>query len=452
MAESLLSQRVDAIRRLARRGAVTALAKVVSKSRSEDIAAAMMHLHPAEQRLLFAQIRDDEQAAKVLAGVDEADFRHLVQDLGVERLAVLFKEMDPDDQTDVVELLDENTRSAMLQQIAGEDRAQVEELMGYPPDSAGGIMSPLAFRLDEDCSCRDAIAAVQEHSDHEQIYYVYIHNEAEQLTGVVSLRGLLTHAPSMRLGDVMVRDVIAVGPETDQEEVARIAGRYGLLAVPVLDQQRHLLGIVTVDDVIDVIREEAAEDMLLMAGVSEEAETGPTSRLQPVLQRLPWLLVTLCGGLGISEIIRRFDSVLSADLVLAGFIPIVMGMEGNVGIQSATLTVRNLATGRMEGRAMVSILSEMLTGFVMGLIFAVLVGSYSYIRYGNLQVSAAVSTAIVMGMTTAALVGSSVPLTMKRLGVDPAIATGPFVTTLMDGVGLTIYLSIASALLHGQHP
>jgi magnesium transporter len=208
---------------------------------------------------------------------------------------------------------------------------------------------------------------------------------------------------------------------------------------------------VTVDDVIDVIREEAAEDMLLMAGVSEEAETGPTSRLQPVLQRLPWLLVTLCGGLGISEIIRRFDSVLSADLVLAGFIPIVMGMEGNVGIQSATLTVRNLATGRMEGRAMASILGEMLTGFTMGLIFAVLVGSYSYIRYGNIQISAAVSTAIVMGMTTAALVGSSVPLTMKRLGVDPAIATGPFVTTLMDGVGLTIYLSIASALLHGQH-
>ncbi len=449
MAESLLTQRVDAIRRLARRGAAAALGKVVAKSRAEDLAAAMMHLHPPEQRLVFGQVREDSVAAAILAAVDPQDFTHLIKDLPVDRLALLLAAMDPDDQTDALEHLDEETRAAVLQRIHGEEREQVEELMGYRPDTAGGIMSPLAFRLAEDCTCRDAIAAVQEVSDHEQIYYVYVENEAHQLVGVVSLRNLLTHAPSTALCDIMTRDVISVTPQTDQEEVARIAGRYGMLAVPVVDEQRSLLGIVTVDDVIDVIREEAAEDMLLMAGVSEQ-ETPNLTRTQAVLQRVPWLLITLGGGLLISEVIRRFNGVLSSDLVLAGFIPIVMGMEGNVGIQSATLTVRNLATGRLEGRATSTVMGEMGTGLSMGVLFGVLIGAYCMLRYQDVHVAAAVAIAVVTGMTCAALVGTAVPLTMKRLGIDPAIATGPFVTTAMDGVGLTIYLGIASLLLGGR--
>lgn len=447
MAESVLNKRVDAIRRLARRGALPALAKVVEKTRAEDIAAAMTHLARGEQRVLFGQIRGDGAAADVLTRVAEDDFLALTHDLPIERLVRLFGEMEADDQTDLIELLPDDKREAVLQRLRGEEREQIEELGGYPHDSAGGIMSPLAFRLRDESTCREAIQSVQEASDHELVYYAYVENEAGQLVGVTSLRNLLTHPPSTRLSDIMTTDVIAVDPHVDQEEVARIAGRYDLLAVPVVDEHRKLLGIVTVDDVIDVIREEAAEDMLLMAGVGDEApEPGQGSRIQAVMRRLPWLGVTLGGGLVITEIVHRFNPLLERDLVLAGFIPIIMGMEGNVGIQSATLAVRNIALGRMESEVMRVVMAEAITGLGLGVVFALAIGAYALARYGSISVAASVSAAVLCGMTTAVLVGTLVPLTLRKLGVDPAIATGPFVTTAMDALGVTIYLSIATLL------
>lgn len=450
MAESLLNKRVDAIRRLARRGAVHALAKVVATTRAEDLAATMGHLARNEQRLVFSQIRSDTVAADVLVRVGDEDFLALVNELSVERLVRLFSEMEADDQTDLIELLPEDKQQDVLSRIRGEEREQMEELLGYPPDSAGGIMSPLAFMLTDDTTCRDAIAAVQEASDHELVYYVYVENEGGQLVGVTSLRNLLTHPPSTRLADIMTTDVIAVEAHTDQEEVARIAGRYDLLAVPVVDQHRKLLGIVTVDDVIDVIREEAAEDMLLMAGVNEEAadgSQGTAGRLGSAVRRLPWLLVTLAGGVVISEIMRRFDGLLRVELVLAAFIPMLTGMSGNVGIQSATLTVRNIAMGRLDTGVAGRVTGEAFTGLVLGTVFSVLIGAYSWFRYGEPHTALAIGAALACNMMFAALMGSLVPLTLRRFGVDPAIATGPFVTTGMDIVGVTVYLSIASLLL-----
>jgi magnesium transporter len=331
--------------------------------------------------------------------------------------------------------------------MKGEEREEVEELLGYASDTAGGIMSPLAFTLREDTTCRDAIAAVQEASDHELIYYAYVENDEGQVVGVTSLRNLLTHPPSTRLSDIMATDVICVRPETDQEEVARIAGRYDLLAVPVVDEQRHLLGIVTVDDVLDVIKEEAAEDMLLMAGVSDTPDETNVGRVRTAAGRLPWLLVTLAGGLAISELIHHFDPLLKGELVLAGFIPIVMGMEGNVGIQSATVTVRGIATGKIDAGVSRNVLGEVLNGLFLGVVFAALIGGYCWLRFGVGPVAASVAVAVLTGMTSASLVGALVPLTLRRLGVDPAIATGPFVTTAMDGLGLTIYLTVATVLL-----
>ncbi|MDP2312749.1 MAG: magnesium transporter [Pseudomonadota bacterium] len=448
MPESLLNKRVDAIRRLARRGAIQALAKVVATTRAEDLAAAIGQLARNEQRLVFGQVRADTTAADLLVRIGDQDFLALTADLPVERLVRLFGEMEADDQTDLIELLPEDKREAVLARLHGEEREQMEELLGYPPDSAGGIMSPLAFRLREDITCRDAIAAVQEASDHELVYYVYVESESGQLVGVTSLRNLLTHPPSTRLSDIMTTDVIAVDAHTDQEEVARIAGRYDLLAVPVVDDQRRLLGIVTVDDVIDVIREEAAEDMLLMAGVGEEpSDSAAGNRLSNASRRLPWLLVTLLGGIVISEIIRQFSGVLAADLVLAGFIPMLTGMSGNVGIQSATLTVRNIALGRLDVGVGARLGGEAITGLLLGVVFSVLVGLYCMLRYGDVHTSLAVGIAITCNTTAAALMGMLVPLTLRRIGIDPAIATGPFVTTAMDGVGVTVYLGIAAALL-----
>lgn len=449
MAESVLRQRLDALRRLARRGAIGPLAKAVAKMRAEDLAAAMAHMSAAEQRLVFAQIRPDHTAAEVLTRVEGEDFQHLVQDLSVERLLVLVNEMEADDRTDILEHLPEDKREGVLARLHKEERAEVEELLGYRPDSAGGIMLPYAFRLREDVTCRDAIAAVQEEADHELIYYLYVENESEQLAGVVSLRALLTHAPSTRLNAIMTTDLIVVSPETDQEEVARIAGRYSLLAVPVVDEQRKLLGIVTVDDVIDVIREEAAEDMLLMAGVSEEAaDPVKSGRLAAAWRRFPWLLVTLLGGVGISELVTRFSGTIQSDVVLAAFMPMITGMGGNVGVQSATIAVRNLATGQGEGGTWKSVLREVVVGNVLGVVFSLLIAGYCMLRYGAPLVALCVGGALLAAITAAAMVGTAVPLTLRRIGVDPAIATGPFVTTAIDGLGLTLYLGIATLLMN----
>lgn len=450
MPDSVLSQRIEAIRRLARRGAVPALAKVVGKSRAEDLAAVMGTLGPHEQRLVFSQVRDEAVAADVLARLEGDEFRAVTSELTVDRVAMLVGLLDPDDQADIIEYLPEDRQAAILQRIHAEERQQVEELLGYEPDSAGGIMSTVALRLTDRSTCRDAIAAVQAASDHELIYYAYVESDDGQLVGVTSLRNLLTHPPGTTLAEIMATDVISVSPEDDQEDVARIASRYDLLAVPVVDDQRRLLGIVTVDDVVDVIRQEAAEDMLLMAGMPEEAaEPGGTGRVQAVFRRMPWLMLTMLGGFVVAEIVSRFSGVLDRELVLAGFIPIVTGMEGNVGIQSATVTVRNIALGRLEAGVSRTIAGEAGTGLALGSVFGPLIGAYCYLRTMDVAVSGAVTIAIVGGMTAATTAGALVPVTLRRLGVDPAIATGPFVTTAMDAVGLAIYLSIASLLLPG---
>ncbi len=447
MAETMLGKRVDAIRRLARRGAAAPLAKVAATSRAEDLAAAMTHLARHEQRLLFGQIQSDAVAADMLVRLSSEDFATVTGDLPIERLVRLFRETEADDHADLLARLPEERRNAVLQKLQGEEREEIEELLGYAPDTAGGIMSPLAFRLRSDVTCRDAIAAVQEASDHELVYYAYIEDPEGQLVGVTSLRNLLTHPPSTRLADIMITDVIAVGAMVDQEEVARVAGRYDLLAVPVVDEQRRLLGIVTVDDVIDVIREEAAEDMLLMAGVSEEPEESRGGRFAAAVRRLPWLFVTLAASVVTAEVMTRFGWVLKADIALAGFIPMLTGMAGNVGIQSATLTVRNIATGKLDIGSFASALGETVTGLILGVIFALFAGVYCFVRYQNVAVGLSVSLALICNCTSAALMGTAVPLTLRRLGVDPAIATGPFVTTAMDAVGVTIYLALAGALL-----
>lgn len=445
MAESLLFQRVDAIRRLARRGALAPLAKVVAKTRPEDLAAALEHLAPAEQRLVFAQIQEDPVAADVLTRIGRTEVRALLQDFPVERLRALFQLLAADDQTDLLEHLPEEQREVVLQGIRGEERAEIEELLGYAPDTAGGIMAPLAFRLRDDTTCRDAVAAVQEAIDHELVYYVYVENEAGQLAGVTSLRNLLTHPASTRLADIMTTDVIVVTTTTDQEEVARVAGRYDLLAVPVVDEARRLVGIVTVDDVIDVIKEEAAEDMLLMAGVGrEEADPSRGPRLGAARKRLPWLLVTAAGGLLVAEILRFVLGGLDGPGWAVGLVPLVLGVEGSAGTQSATLAVRNIATGRMEGAVRSILVGEGVTGGILGIGMGALVGAYTWLRTADPTLAAGVAGGMLVGMTAAALVGTLVPVSFKRLGIDPAIATGPFVTATMDLVGVVLFLGVVT--------
>lgn len=445
----MIDTRVDVIRRLARRGAGSALSRSLGKIRPEDIAVAISHLAPAEQRLVFSHIEDDAVAADVLARVEESDLHRLVRDLDFKRLVTLLEDMEVDDEADVIARLPSDLRERVLEAITKSDKEAVEDILAWPEDSAGGIMQPVAFRTTADQTCRDAINQLHEQTaDLEMVFYLYVENDAEQLVGVCSLRDLLTHPPSTPLSEIMTKEVITVAPETDQEEVARIVSRYDLLAVPVVDDQRHLLGIVTVDDVVDVIKEEAIEDMMLMAGVGDSLEANVRSPLRAARTRVRFLLITLATGVMISQIIGHFDDALHRNIVLAGFMPVVMGMGGNVGSQASTIMVRNLALGQvtLEDGPASHLWREGRVGILLGAFFGLLLATFIQIRYGNWYVSLAIGASIELALVNAACMGTIIPLVLQRLRIDPAVATGPFASTSIDLITVLIYFNVATHL------
>ncbi len=446
MAENLAQVRVDAIRRLTRRKAAGPLGRALAKSSNEDVAEAVAHLTRGETLFLVDQIEDDLQAGELLLALGERDFLNVLDGVSMERLARWVGEIEPDDQADLLLRMPEESKEELLSLLEEEDRENVEELMAWPQDSAGGIMSPVAFRLPESTTCREAIEALQEQREVEMAFYLYVENESGQLVGVVSLRNLLVNPPSMQLREIMSTDVVSVTAETDQEVVARIAARYDLLAVPVVDETHTLMGIVTIDDVIDVIHEEAAEDLMKMAGVGESYDPHATSAMHAMRNRVRWLMVTLVAGMVLVEIIGGFRITLEENLILAGFIPVIMGMSGNVGIQAATITIQNLATGRVSlGEGIRALLfRECQVGVLMGFFFGALLVGWCVLRGQDLQLGLAIGVSVGLSLVLAAVLGTMTPLVLKRMNVDPAVAAGPFVTTVIDLVGILVYFGVCS--------
>lgn len=447
--DGALNARTEALlRRLVRREASAALKKVLAKTRPQDIAAGMTHLTGSEQRRLYAAIDDIEVAAEVLSYLPDDSSREVTKGMTEARVVELLEYMEPDDATDIVGVLDSELRIRVLGALSDDETGEeVRELLAWPPETAGGIMSPSVFRMPDTATCGQAIAALQtQHEDLEQVYYVYVVDAQQRLTGVTSLRSLLTHSPRTKLVDLMADEVICVEPGQDQEEVARFVARYDLLAVPVVDPQRRILGIVTVDDVVDVIREEAAEDMMLMAGVGDAPQLGV---LRQTWHRAGWLLATIGGGIVAAEVIGMYEETLMRVAVLAGFIPVIMGMGGNVGIQSATLAVRGLATGKVQiGGVGAFLWQEARVGLLLGLVYALLLGAYGLVRYPDTPlIGLSVASSIFLAIGAAGVIGAGLPVAFDRGGVDPAIATGPFVTTLVDLLGILIYFNVARLLL-----
>lgn len=445
----LLQKRTDAIlRRLVRRDAGNAVRKVLAKTRPQDVAAAMEHLTGGEQLRLFSLIDQPEHRANLLPHLGGATLRRVSEGLSVEVIVDLVSRMQPDDATDIIESLDEDVRTRVVQALDDDGDDDVTELLAWRSDTAGGIMSNVVFTQDEEATCAQAIAALQRgDQDFEAVFYVYCIDADQRLTGVAPLRRLLVNPPNTPIREVMARDVIAVGPFEDQEEVARIVARYDLLAVPVVDDQRRLLGIVTVDDVVDVIREEAAEDMLRLAGV-QELEPSARSVLWLVRQRIGWLFATCVAGVIADQITTVLGQPLPLE-ALAGFIPVVMGMGGNVGVQSATIAVRGLAVGHVQlSGSLPFVFRELRVGIVLGLFYGLLIGGYGVlVGRDDPMIGVTVALSVILAIVLGSALGSGLPVLLSRLGVDPAVATGPFVTSAVDIMGIVVYFSIAAALL-----
>jgi magnesium transporter len=439
---------IESIKRLLRRNALSHLRKIVNKTHAADLSLVFRSLSISNQHKLFEMIEETEQKGVLFSELDEDTFLSLNGGIELDDVVEIFEQMPTDDVADLLGRLPKERSNAIIEKMKKESSEEVEGLLHYGDDTAGGIMVPDFIALREDTTAGEAIKSFQkEHLDVEMPFYLYVVDSNGKLIGVSSLRQLVVVPPETPLKDFMTTDVFAVKTDMDQEEVARIVARYDILAVPVVDDTNRLVGIVTVDDVIDIIREEATEDILKMVGAGEEfIETKST--FKNIKMRMPWLFASCVGGIIASFIIGHFQASLSKLAYLAAFIPVIMGMGGNIGVQSATITVRGLATGRLNIRDIWSVVyKQLLVGLMLGLFYGFAVGLVAQLKYSRELFALSVGLGVFSSMTMAALAGSLVPMTLAKINIDPAVASGPFVTTAIDIISVTFYFFIATTLL-----
>ncbi len=442
---------LDTVRRLNRRGAVAHLLKLLRKTHPADMAWVFRHLTPVERKKVFNVIAQTEMVGEFLSEVDQSIMLELVQDLTPKFMVAVISEMASDDVADLLEALPEEMANEIRQLMVKEDREEVDELLQYHPETAGGLMSPDFLALDGELSAGDAIKIVQERSEEmEMSFYLYITHGEDQLAGVISLRELLLHPPYRQLKNIMNSNVTSVTTDTNQDEVAHVISQYNILAVPVVDNSYKLVGIVTVDDIIDVIREEATEDFLRMAGAGKDSEILLKSTMANAMTRAPWLFASWVGGVMAMFIITFFHDELQKVLALAAFIPIVIGMGGNIATQSSTIVIRGIATGRVNMQELSKVIfKEMRVGLILGTVYGLFLGVLAFFGYAEpVFLGLVVGLSVLFVMTMAATVGTFVPLILKRLNFDAAVATGPFVTTSIDILGVLAYFLIAKSLLN----
>ncbi len=439
---------LQSVQRLLRRGAITNLAKMLGRMHPADVAKVINHLSSSkEKREVFELVRGENKRGQVLSELEGQSIQEVLADLLHSDVAWLLKDLGPDDVAYILGFLPEERGKDILALMKTEDSTEVADILRYPKDTAGGIMTTEFFSLSEDATAQEAIRRLQHATDAEMVFYIYVTDKDERLVGVLSLRQLLTVLPATPLKNIMTRDVMSVTVDMDQEEVARQVASYNLLAIPVVEKDGRLAGIITVDDVVDVIREEATEDMLKMAGAIEEDTVSKSSSLGSARLRLPWLFTNLVGSLLSGAILWYFRYTIQEVVAIVSFIPVIAAMGGNVGLQSSTLIIRGLATGLVELTDVWTVFfREVKIGLVMGLACGVILTIVGWgLHQGFLGVVVGVSLVIAFLVSTS--MATIMPIVLKRMGVDPAVAAGPFVTTANDITGITIYLTLATIFL-----
>jgi magnesium transporter len=433
---------------------------VAQRTTKSEVASALDDLHPTEVadvleeldidvRKRVFQLLDNEVAIEVLDELDEEAKQELVGELERRKLQVLVGEMPSDEAADMLALLPPEQTEEVLSGVEDEQALDLRELVEYPPDTAGGIMTKDYLAITAGHTAQDAIDAIRNTPNAEVINYLYVIDENERLVGVLSLREVLLARPESSLDSFAKTEVVSVDTGTDQEEVARVLDKYDFAALPVVDGNGILRGAVTYDDVIDVMEAEASEDIYRLAGTAAQR---PTRMAAPrrVILRLPWLMITLVGGIVSSQIMLSFGQSLEKVISIAFFVPVINGMGGNVGLQSSTVVVRGLATGEVHMSRVASVvLKEIVVGAMIGLICGSAVGIFALFTLTQPELGLAVALAMFCGITVAALTGTAIPLFCQRLGIDPALAAGPFITTLNDITCLTIYLTMAILIVTG---
>jgi len=435
---------------------------LLQQHREDELRALLAELHPADLAELLQELEEEQRAAvvRLLAGPTAAEAiaelelpeqAAIVTQLPPEQAKAILDEMSADDVADLLAELEPEESGALLQLMTREDATDVRELMGFPEDTAGGIMTTEFVAIHAHCTVQEAIDELRRLAPSaETAYYVYVVDGRERLVGVLSLRELIVAPPDTVIQSIMRTNVVSVHVGEDQEEVARIVQKYNLLAVPVVDDQQILRGIVTVDDVIDVLEEEATEDIYRAGGVSEaEQELDLEGSIWPAIgSRLPWLLGLLFLSLVSGKVIEHFTPLMDRVTALAIFITTMAGGAGNAATQALTVVVRGLATGEMEGEQVWRVVwREARIGLVIGLVCGVVLGLTAMLWNGSPWIGLIVGLSITINLMLAKAAGSLVPVIIQRIGLDPAVASGPFIATITDTTSMLVYFSIATLIL-----
>ncbi len=445
---------LDSVKRLMRMGATANLVNLLQKQHPADLAQVFSELPEKERHTAFAVLaeRNSRLAMEGLSELGPEAGAALLRERPAEEIGRLLQDLPSDDAAALIDYLPEDLSAAVLELVqrrpAGGD---VGDLLEYKEQTAGRIMNPKVFALAEDMTAGESITALQGSRDVEVVFYLYVIDARRHLVGVVSLRRLLLVSPETPLKRIMTTDLISVRSDMDQEEVARQVASYNLLAIPVVDEENKLVGVITVDDVIDVIKDEATEDVYRLAGVAGDDRVF-TSAWDSLRKRLPWLIVNLATAFLAASVVALFAQTIDKVVALAIFMPVVAGMGGNAATQTLTVIVRGIALGELTwGNSRKALFKEAAVGIgnglACGIVGAVVVWLFSH----DPMLAGILAMAMVINMFVAATAGTVIPLALRAMKVDPALASAVFITTLTDVFGFFSFLGLATVLLKYLH-
>jgi magnesium transporter len=431
------------------------VAQLLSEMHTADIAE-IINTSPSSIHKTLFNILPQDAKPDVLAELEDIAENDIIESLTDDELSDIVEDMSPDDAADIIGELTDERSEEVLSLMEAEESEDVRKLLKYKDDTAGGIMTTDVVAMHENQTVQEAINEIAYIDEEEPFFNAYIIDKNQKLIGFMNLWELVrTKNRTQKLINIAHTDILSVDVDTDQEEVARLFSKYDLKALPVVDSENVLVGRITSDDVIDVMEEEASEDIFKLAG-SHDDEIESVSPFTSCKLRLPWLFLTLVGGFFTSYILNKFNILVSGQAIaLVAFVPIILGMGGNTGLQSSTLVVRSIALGRFKNKNILKhIEKEILTGIMMGVICGICIAGWAFFIIGHTpatiptyKLAAVVGLALCSAMTFATLFGSIVPILLDKINVDPAIASGPFISSANDISALLIYFGVTTSLI-----
>ena len=449
MAQRKIDVVLDSVRRLMRLGATANLVNLLHKQHPADLAQVFAELGEKDRVTAFALLleRNTKLAMEALSELGPEGGAALLADRSAEEIARLLHDLPSDDAAAIIDNLPDELSISVLALIEKRPGDEVGELLEYDEQTAGRIMNPKVFALSEDMTAGEAITTLQGSRDVEMVFYLYVVDARRHLVGVISLRRLLLVPPTTPLKRIMTTDLTSVRTDTDQEEVARLVASYNLLAIPVVDEENKLVGVITVDDVIDVIKDEATEDVYRLAGVAGDDRVFSTAR-ESLRKRVPWLEVNLVTAFLAASVVAVFEGAIDALPALAVFMPVVAGMGGNAATQTLTVIVRGIALGELTwANSRKALFKEAAVGLGNGLACGLVGWAVVWIWKGDMWLGAILCAAMVINMFVAATAGTLIPLALRAMKVDPALASSVFITTLTDVFGFASWLGLSTLFL-----